>query len=460
MRILILDDRATNREIIASYLDESGAETTCVETPEAALRALREAQSASRPFSLAIIDMVLPGSSGLEVADMIKAEPSIASVGLMMLTSLSWKADMQSARDRGFQAFLTKPVHRKDLIDSVTNTLAHAQRAWTPSAELPAQPTEHKRQREMAVRVLVVEDNPVNVEVAQEYLGNLGCAIKLAGNGVEAVAAFSEPRFDIILMDCQMPVMDGLEATRRIREAEKILGTARTPIVAVTANAYAEDRAKCLAAGMDDYLSKPFTEAQLAQLLSKWSNLPASEAGSVMNVPASRGVVSAASERTKPTKSNNKGAGRPRNKRAAAPQAPAASATESFDKDVLGRLKNSHPALLARLIETYLSVAPELLSQILAAAAEGNHDVLRATAHSLKSSSANVGAAKLSDLCRDLEHLLKTNQQADATAWRPLVTGIESELAAAIKELAAVEEAMRSQTMAGGLKKARAQANK
>ena len=284
-------------------------------------------------------------------------------------------------------------------------------------------------------------------------------------NGIEAVAAFAERRFDIILMDCQMPEMDGLEATQRIREAEKVLGMARTPIIAVTANAYEEDRAICLAAGMDDYLSKPFTEAQLEQLMSKWSRQPASEAEPGTSSPKSEATAIAVSKRPKSTARTAAAAfkqtSRDRKKRAAAPQACAAIATgSSLDMDVVGRLEYSHSALFARLIEAYLSVAPGLVSQLVTAAADNNPDMLRAAAHSLKSSSANVGAAKLSDLCGHLEHVLKTNPHADAAAWRPLVTAIEPELAAAVKELAAIGATLREGAAVGGLTKARAKADR
>ena len=129
--------------------------------------------------------------------------------------------------------------------------------------------------RARGARVLIAEDNPVNVEVAREYLSSLDCEITLAQTGLEAVAAYAQPAFDIILMDCQMPEMDGLAATRKIREAEKLLGLPRRPIIAVTANAYDDDRQRCLAAGMDDYLTKPFTEEQLHDVLAKWVKMPA-----------------------------------------------------------------------------------------------------------------------------------------------------------------------------------------
>jgi PAS domain S-box-containing protein len=279
IRVLILDDRATNREIISSYLGDGGAEVTSAETPAAAINALRAGYAEGRPYSVALIDMVLPDSSGLMVASTIKADAALAGIRLVMVTSLSWKDDLQTARQHGFEALLAKPVHRKQLVETVGRVLRK------PATPLPFAATTIERPsslnstvngagRPRGARVLIAEDNPVNVEVAREYLSTLDCAITLARTGLEAVEAYAHPAFDIILMDCQMPEMDGLAATRKIREAEKLLGLPRRPIIAVTANAYEDDRQRCLAAGMDDYLAKPFTEEQLHAVLAKWVKRP------------------------------------------------------------------------------------------------------------------------------------------------------------------------------------------
>jgi signal transduction histidine kinase/CheY-like chemotaxis protein/HPt (histidine-containing phosphotransfer) domain-containing protein len=413
-RILVLDDRATNREIIASYLRESGAETTCVETPDQAMRALHDAARQSLPFAIAMIDMVLPGSSGLEVADLIRADGAFANLRMIMVTSLSWKGDAQVARAHGFQEFLTKPVRRKDLFDAATRVLIQSGRVGSPSGQKWTQNQVAVANETPTHRVLVAEDNPVNVEVAKEYLSNLNCAVTLAGTGLEALSAFLQPRFDIILMDCQMPQMDGLAATRRIRETEKALGLPRTTIVAVTANAYQEDRAQCLAAGMDDYLSKPFSEEQLQQMLAKWINRSPS-------VLADRAVAAAASMEPQ-TAPNN--------------AANVVSAVRHLDGDVLADLKTRHPALLARLIRAYLVVAPELIAQLTEGAAMINRDVIRTAAHSLKSSSANIGAVHLSALCVDLESVLQFQDGADVTsACITCAKQIETEFSAVSAEL-------------------------
>jgi signal transduction histidine kinase/CheY-like chemotaxis protein/HPt (histidine-containing phosphotransfer) domain-containing protein len=446
-RILVLDDRATNREIMASYLSEAGAEVTCVETPEAALQALRAAQSATHPFAIAIIDMVLPGSSGLDVADMIKADAALADVRLIMVTSLSWKGDIQFARDHGFQSFLTKPVHRTELVDTAIAALARSEKAEPGSAGRPSELERGNQRSNLGTRVLVAEDNPVNVEVAKEFLGGLNCSITLASNGSEAIAAFSQSRFDIILMDCQMPEMDGLTATQRIREIEKARGLACIPIVAVTANAFEEDRVRCLAAGMDDFLSKPFTEDQLHQMLLKWAKQSNAGGHADEIAPIATEGVSLDGGRGKPAKEEAN--------TLPSVQTPAGR----LDEELLERLRSSHPALLARLIEAYVRIAPELSSQLVVAAADINREVMRTVAHSLKSSSANVGAAELSNQCRDLEFRLRTEPPADARALQPLVDAIELELRAVIDQLQSRARDLRQRAGIAGPAKSQTAAN-
>jgi CheY-like chemotaxis protein/HPt (histidine-containing phosphotransfer) domain-containing protein len=428
-RILVLDDRASNREIVASYLGEGGADVICAETPAEALHALREAESGTRPFDLAIIDMVPPECGGLDVADMIRAEPALGSVAMIMLTSLSWKGDLQMARLHGFREFRTKPVRRGDLLNAAARALACCdQPAATKIEHLPIE-ADRLQTQGMGARVLVAEDNPVNVEVAKEYLGNLNCTITLVETGVEAVAAFLQPRFDIILMDCQMPEMDGLAATRRIRETEKAFGMPRTTIVAVTANAYAEDRAKCVAAGMDDYLSKPFTEDQLQKLLAKWIKQPVNAFKPAEENPRTR--TETGSHNPPATSDGGK--------------------TSSLDANVLSTLKKRHPALLARLIGTFSTIAPELSSQLSTAATSNNRDVMRAAAHSLKSSSANIGAVRLSALCGELEDLLTADVQPDRmVASQTLASRVEQELAAVTAELLVLAEPLQGSVRAAG----------
>ncbi len=234
--------------------------------------------------------------------------------------------------------------------------------------------------------VLIAEDNLVNVEVAQEFLLSLGCTVEIAANGQIAVADFQRGGFDLILMDCQMPEMDGLTATQQIRQVESSTGNKRTPIIAVTANAFAEDRAACLKAGMDDYLSKPFTERQLSEALARW--LPRDLNGALIH-------------EARPMTDSDK-------------SSVVALCPADLDTSLLDQLKSSRPQLHHRLLSTYLTYSPKMISALCDAVETGNATALHLAAHSLKSSSANVGARRISSLAKQLERLGESPDLATA----------------------------------------------
>ena len=240
-------------------------------------------------------------------------------------------------------------------------------------------------------KVLLAEDNAVNVEVASAMLESLGLEVSRACNGQEALRSLQSDDFDLVLMDCQMPVMDGFAATSEIRRREQQQSHARSlPIIAITANALQGDREACLAAGMDDYLSKPFTQQALGQTIARWINLP-------RMAPS----LLAADEAE------------------VAPPVPAPPATdESINTEALANIRAlsaSHgEALLERVLHAYLADTPPHLQTLHSAIAAGNTDQLRKTAHTLKSSSANVGALALSQRCKDMEQLGRNNTTAGA----------------------------------------------
>lgn len=411
-RVLVVDDRALNREVIQTYFSDWGVETVAAGSAQEAFDELTRAEAKGQRFSIVIVDMVMPAVNGLEFAQMVRANSKLAGTKLIMLTSMSWKGDARLARELGFGAFLTKPVHRDELLGAATQVLFETGTKEEPglageSQELAAI---QDGPRNLGIRVLVAEDNPVNFEVAREYLSGMGCEVEGAENGRFAVDAVQRRDFDIVLMDCQMPEMDGLTATRRIRELEAT-GTRRPLIIiAVTANAFAEDKAQCLEAGMDDYMSKPFSERQLLQLLERWAPKTKTEqaaASGPIAVPVEGPVLG----------------------HAAVPVEPLA-VQEALNLDQLRQMQTAHPTLVARLVETYLGYAPKAIHQMLTALVEQDIVQLKMTAHSLKSSSANLGALALSGLCRDLETKLKTATEWDADANIADVAAIESEFQA------------------------------
>ncbi|MEK6631897.1 MAG: response regulator, partial [Nitrospirota bacterium] len=238
-----------------------------------ALEALRLAADEGRPFDLAILDMHMPEMDGIELARRIKNDPAISAVQLVLFASLGRRGDMAVARDAGIAAYLTKPMRQAQLLDCLSLVLGNRDRPLV--ASLPQETktiiTRHslaEAQADLRGRVLVVEDNPVNQKVAVKMLEKLGCRVDVAANGREAVEAVARLPYSIVFMDCQMPEMDGFEATRLIRREER--AGLHLTIVAMTANAMVEDRERCLNAGMDDYISKPVQSQGLAGVLSRW----------------------------------------------------------------------------------------------------------------------------------------------------------------------------------------------
>ncbi|MCP9446985.1 MAG: response regulator [Nitrospira sp.] len=271
-RILIVDDHAVNRKILEQQLGDYEYQCRSVETPHEALQCLRQAAERGEPFDLAIIDMQMPGMDGLELARSIKADQRISAARLVLLTSMGRRGDAKLAQEAGFSAYLTKPIRRSQLLDCLKLALAgegsgDASPGGVPAGIITTHVLSEVR-ASLRGHVLLVEDNPVNQKVAVKMLEKLGCRVDVAGNGKEAVEAIERIRYTLVFMDCQMPEMDGFEATRIIRERE---GTARhTPIIAMTANAMAEDRDACLNAGMDDFVSKPVTTQALVAVLNRW----------------------------------------------------------------------------------------------------------------------------------------------------------------------------------------------
>jgi CheY-like chemotaxis protein len=267
MRVLVVDDNETARMILHRQLSHWNVEHSITPGATEALNALHEATRSGHPFTLAILDMQMPDIDGLTLARMIRHDARITPLKLLMLSS-SAGADGTDLRSAGLDAHLHKPVHQSALLESIATLLGSREvpvESRTPAAPaLAAQTFPALSGR----RILVVEDNSVNQKVVQRMLEKAGCRADIAANGFEAVEAATSLPYDMILMDCQMPEMDGYEATAEIRRCQS--GSARIPIIALTANALSGDRDRCLAAGMDDYLAKPVRQAELYEVITKW----------------------------------------------------------------------------------------------------------------------------------------------------------------------------------------------
>jgi signal transduction histidine kinase/DNA-binding response OmpR family regulator len=264
VRVLVIDDHATNRALLRAHLRRWELEVEEAPNGERALARLRDAAVANKPIGLVVVDYFMPRMDGIAFATRMRADSAFAAIPIVMLTSYADRTRNAEARAAGIRRVLTKPVRRAQLLDTVVAALRpepEAREAPAPRTPPAPKPTSH-------ARILVAEDNPVNQQLARAMLLRLGYQTDVAGNGQEAVESVMQVPYDLVLMDCQMPVMDGFEATKLIRERE---GTARhTHIIAVTANAMEGDRDRCLAAGMDDYLAKPFRAGDLRRVLGKW----------------------------------------------------------------------------------------------------------------------------------------------------------------------------------------------
>ena len=396
LQVLVVDDNATNLEILSHHLETWNISHTCTESGPAALQLLHAAVATDKPYNMVILDYHMPEMDGLELARTINTEPLFSGIRMVMFSSVDDVVLQNDSPDLGIDYSITKPVRQSELYDCLINRSVSDYRN-----------TDHDTNNEYPVlaanpasmQILVVEDNEVNQAVAIGMLKKLGYrGIHTANNGREALDKVEQTHYDLIFMDMQMPVMDGYEATAVLREHEHTLavamdGTAipHTPVVALTANAMEGDREHCLEAGADDYLSKPFSPGELGKLLEKW--LPQTGTRDV----AAAGQ-DAAAEAEPPSPVPEQGSGQRME-----------SSVSPLDQSVLDVIRDMEdeddPDMLAEIIGLYFDRAPELLQSLQAAIANKDAESLRVAAHTLKSSSANVGARVLADLCRELEEL-------------------------------------------------------
>jgi CheY-like chemotaxis protein len=349
----------------------------------AALELLRLYANNRTPFDLALLDICMPGMDGLMLARAIKADPALRTVGLLALNSGENQTPGWQTEPLGFIAWLQKPVRQSTLRNCLRRHLQGATAAPSHAGATALTPRETDR------RVLLVEDNPVNREVAIGILELLGYRVDSAEDGLQALERSETGAYDLILMDCQMPVMDGFTATMGIRERERQTQATHIPIVALTANAMERDREQCLAAGMDDYLSKPFTQHQLKDLLDRWVGQTSR--------PELSGMPLVAPARVSPN---------PSTPTIQPEQVESAGLVDRSAWEPIRMLKRpGHPAPLGKLLATYVEDSRTLVEQLRQAIASKDSAMLHAVAHRLKSSSATLGALTLAAQCKELEAL-------------------------------------------------------
>jgi len=387
LRVLVVDDNLTNRAILTEQARSWRMEVEDAADGEKALERLRAAASRGGRYDLAIVDMQMPGMDGLELGRAIHRDSLLAGTRLIMLTSIGLRGMAEESRRAGFSGFLTKPVGQSQLYDCLATVMGGAA-PTTAEAPLVTRHTIKEEKSRSRSRILVADDNETNQMVAVQMLRRLGCHSEVAANGLEVVEALKKIPFDAVLMDCQMPEMDGYEATRAIRSAEAASGR-HVPIIAMTANAMRGDREKCLQSGMDDYLAKPVKLQDLDQALKRWIK---------------KGETTAAARRMV-----SRDAAGPRRKKVGEPRAPLPVKDGPLDPEIFGQLREADRAggngFLAGLIQKYLQEAPTRILTLRDAVARADCAVVVKEAHALKGSAGALGALTMAAACGDLEIL-------------------------------------------------------
>jgi signal transduction histidine kinase/DNA-binding response OmpR family regulator len=270
LHVLVVDDNATNRQVLFHQLSNWGVRVQCAAGAEEAIGELKRQKDSGTPCQVALLDMQMPGTDGLMLARRIRKDPDLAQTVLVILTSLGSRVDMGKSGE--IHECLQKPVRQSRLYDCLVGIAGGLKIAARPAAKSAAAVADPAEPRFGNLRILLAEDNPVNQKVTAGQLKKLGYAADIVVNGLEVLIAVGKKDYDLILMDCQMPEMEGYEAAARIRKKEAAEGrTQKTYIVALTAHAMEGDREKCLAAGMDDYLSKPVRVPELSEALKRCS---------------------------------------------------------------------------------------------------------------------------------------------------------------------------------------------
>lgn len=373
LQVLVVDDNDTSRMLLITLLDSWGCRYDTAPDGATALGMLDEAQAAGQPFNIALLDYTMPVMDGITLARRIRKNPLHDAVRLVLLTSLGNRGDATRMKQAGYVAYLTKPIRQQQLHDCLA-LLAGGMSDGQPLDTLITRHTIREAHKH-AGRILVAEDNPVNQAVAAAMLKKSGYQVDLVANGLEALEALSRITYDLVLMDCQMPEMDGFVATRQIRDPASAVLRHDLPVIAMTANALAGDRERCLAAGMNDYLAKPVKPEALDKMLETWLY----QLGS----PESDGK--------QPLET-------------IAPSASSPAVLPVYDADEMQERLGDNPTLVQELFVMAQHDLPLRFEQLQQAIAENNRNAIINSIHSIKGMAGNLAAPRLHHLAADLHY--------------------------------------------------------
>ncbi|HXN20803.1 MAG TPA: response regulator [Candidatus Binatus sp.] len=392
LAVLVVDDNATNRRILEEMISNWRMKPVAASNGPAALKAMKRAQAEGHPFQVVLLDGHMPEMDGFEVATKVKKDPRLKHATVILLTSAGRREDIGRAKALGAAAALTKPVKQSELWDAIVTALhvpANTKRRTSLASGKP-------RDAQRPLRILVAEDNPVNQQLALHLLERRGHSAVVAENGREALSAMDQHKFDLVLMDVQMPEMGGLEATRAIRENEKVTGQ-HVPIIAMTAHAMQGDRERCLEAGMDGYLSKPLDPKVFQQT-----------------------VESMASPQS-----------------ATEPETPAPSNKDALNASALWERFSGDRKLVRTLVKAFHGDCPRMISRIRKASTARNAVTLADAAHAFKGAVGNFGASLAFETAREIEKLAR---QGKLDGTRELCQALEECMAEFLPALLAVAQ--------------------
>ncbi len=402
LRVLVLDDNATNREILCSQVKRLGADASEASTGKQALEMIRGAQAIGNSYQLLITDYMMPEMDGITIAGLIHRELNIKDLPIIILSSGGDTINLNDVHLKSVHCVIDKPVKSDQLEKCISRIFLNIK--LDKSHTKKSQSTSHLIHN---ILVLLAEDNPVNQEVALGMLENMGARVILANNGKEALEQLERHDIDIVLMDCQMPVLDGLQTTQIYRTKEKQKGSSKhIPIIALTANVLSDTEQRCIQSGMDDYLSKPYSQESLYQTIRYW--LPHYKSDS-------RLTHSTSSTRARTAEST------------------------SIDVSVLNKIRDlQQPGkidLVDKIVNIYLDSSHELMDQIHQGLGTSNFESIQFAAHSLKSSSANIGALQLAKHYKDLDLACK---KRDHDLVRRTISAIDEEYLSVTDEISSL----------------------
>jgi len=372
-----------------------------VDSGPAALQTMYDAVTNKKPYTIALIDMQMPGMDGAKLGEMIKSEQQFSEVSLALITSQGQRGDAEKIHKKGFSAYLSKPIHQFDFYNAL---LQLSDNEEAVSEVLITRYTAREQQPKFRARVLVVDDNNINQLVAKGMLEKFEINVDLANNGQEAVDCLQHTDYDLVFMDCQMPVMDGYTATKTIREPQSSVKNHSIPIVAMTANAMQGDKDKCLASGMDDFIAKPVDIQKLRNILQKWLDTDVTETAIADSVQQIKAVVIIENE------------------------------VLVFDYAAMSERLMNDKELIEIIANTFLEDIPEQIDQLKVLAETGDAEQVGAQAHKIKGAALNVGAMAFSVLALKIEQAGKNANMQVVRQHLSLIDETFSQIHQAMKE--------------------------